>query len=189
MGRSFRRIINKALREIDFGAVARRSLVSIDEEVWRTTLSFSRSYLSWIEIWGGVMGPWSALLCGWACGFSRGTVGALRLSEFKRLEAFTGMKKVTFDVGIPALKLRGISACALLVFALSVFGFLSVAFAREIIMLCPERIFVGEPFLVTVYMESKPEGVELSWLGEVLSLDVRADGGHFVSAALWAQMS
>ncbi len=108
----------------------------------------------------------------------------MRLSEFKRLEAFTGMKKVTFDVGIPALKLRGISACALLVFALSVFGFLSVAFAREIIMLCPERIFVGEPFLVTVYMESKPEGVELSWLGEVLSLDVRADGEHFVSAAL-----
>ncbi|HOA77481.1 MAG TPA: DUF445 family protein [Thermosynergistes sp.] len=57
LGRSFRRIINKALREIDFGAVARRSLVSIDEGNLEDYLEFlSQRYLNWIEIWGGVMG-------------------------------------------------------------------------------------------------------------------------------------
>jgi hypothetical protein len=57
LGRSFRRIINKALREIDFGAVARRSLVSIDEGSLEDYLEFlSQRYLNWIEIWGGVMG-------------------------------------------------------------------------------------------------------------------------------------
>jgi murein DD-endopeptidase MepM/ murein hydrolase activator NlpD len=106
------------------------------------------------------------------------------MSEFKRLKVLAGTKKVTFGVDILALKLRGISACALVVFALSLLGSFLPAFAEEMVVLCPERISVGEPFLVTVYMESKPERVELSWLGETLSLDVQADGGHFVSAAL-----
>lgn len=110
--------------------------------------------------------------------------GALYMSEFKRLKVLAGTKKVTSDVDIPALKLRGISACALVVFALSLLGSFLPAFAKEMVVLCPERIFVGEPFLATVYMESGPERVELSWLGEALSLDVQADGGHFVSSAL-----